>query len=69
MTKLYLYLLLVLLLYHFALAQDAWQWQNPKPQGNELQSVQALDANTFIAFGQAETKIKTTGADSILVQR
>ena len=60
MSRLYLYLLLVLLLYHLTLAQSGWEWQNPKPQGNSLSTVQALDANTFLAWGQNETQMKTS---------
>ena len=60
MEKLYLFLLLVLLLYSLTLAQDGWEWQNLTPQGNQLATVQAIDANTFMAWGQNETQMKTT---------
>ncbi|MFZ1517344.1 MAG: hypothetical protein WAU11_01135 [Ignavibacteriaceae bacterium] len=49
MLKIYLYLLFVLILYSLTLAQSGWEWQNLTPQGNQLATVQAIDANTFMA--------------------
>jgi len=40
-------------------AQSGWFWQSPVPQGNDLNSVSALDANTVIAVGDVGTVIKT----------
>src|SRR5262249_27386136 len=41
-------------------AQSPWRWQNPLPQGNELSSVVAVRADTFIAVGGAATAMSTT---------
>src|SRR5215469_10757268 len=37
-----------------------WFWQNPLPQGNNLWSVAALDASTFIAVGEFGTILRTS---------
>ena len=37
-----------------------WYWQNPKPQGNFLRSVDFVDSNTGIAIGALGTILKTT---------
>src|SRR5258707_3548577 len=39
-----------------------WQWVNPLPQGNDLQSVQSLDANTVIASSGAVIKSTNSGS-------
>jgi len=44
---------------YILIAQNGWFWQNQYPQGNHLLTVWALDQNSFIAFGQAETQMKT----------
>jgi len=41
-------------------AQFAWEWQNPKPQGNTLKDVFFTDSLTGYAVGVAGTVIKTT---------
>jgi len=41
-------------------AQFAWEWQNPKPQGNTLKDVFFTDTLTSYAVGVAGTLIKTT---------
>ena len=41
-------------------AQQAWYWQNPLPQGNDLESVHSFNQATAIAVGAAGTIIKTT---------
>ena len=41
-------------------AQFAWEWQNPKPQGNTLNDVFFTDTLTGYAVGLAGTLIKTT---------
>ena len=33
------------------LAQDGWFWQNPLPQGNNLNDLHIIDENNIIAFG------------------
>ena len=39
---------------------SGWYWVNPRPQGDYLYDVQALDAETGIAVGELGTIIKTT---------
>ncbi|NIT55319.1 MAG: hypothetical protein GWN00_03500, partial [Aliifodinibius sp.] len=39
---------------------NAWQWQNPLPQGNSLMDAFILDPNTVISVGNFGTIIKTT---------
>ena len=41
-------------------AQEGWFWQNPLPQGNNLQDIYVFDENTAIAVGNVGTVIKTT---------
>jgi photosystem II stability/assembly factor-like uncharacterized protein len=41
---------------------DDWEWQNPLPQGNDLNSVYFVDSNTGWAVGNFGTIIKTTDA-------
>jgi photosystem II stability/assembly factor-like uncharacterized protein len=41
-------------------AQQDWYWQNPLPQGNDLESVHSFNQATAIAVGAAGTIIKTT---------
>jgi photosystem II stability/assembly factor-like uncharacterized protein len=43
----------------YALSQD-WFWQNPLPQGNDLNDVHALDALTAIAAGDHASIVQTT---------
>lgn len=38
---------------------NAWEWQNPLPQGNDLEGVSAVDADTCWAVGYAGTVLKT----------
>jgi photosystem II stability/assembly factor-like uncharacterized protein len=52
-------LCLILYLADFANAQE-WQWSNPQPQGNHLQSVYFFDDNTGFAVGNMGTVLKTT---------
>jgi photosystem II stability/assembly factor-like uncharacterized protein len=37
-----------------------WEWQNPKPNGNDQNGIVALSLNTAIAFGTAGSVQKTT---------
>ncbi|MBZ0198989.1 MAG: hypothetical protein K8H86_03910, partial [Ignavibacteriaceae bacterium] len=47
-------LLGVLFATSFAFAQSFdWTWQNPKPQGNTLNTVKAISENNVLAFGQS----------------
>ena len=41
-------------------AQQAWHWQNPLPQGNDLEGVHSFNQTTAIAVGSTGTIIKTT---------
>lgn len=41
-------------------SRDGWVWQNPIPQGNELNDLYLFDENKMIAVGGAGTIIKTT---------
>jgi photosystem II stability/assembly factor-like uncharacterized protein len=52
--------ILILLLHSFAFAQNDWQWQYPKPQGNTLNDIFIFDKNTAVAVGDIGTVIKTT---------
>jgi len=49
-----------LLLFTSIQAQQAWQWQNPLPQGNDLESVYSFNQTTAIAVGAIGIIIKTT---------
>jgi photosystem II stability/assembly factor-like uncharacterized protein len=46
-------------------AQSGWMWLNPRPQGNDLFSIQMINSSTGFAAGAAGTILKTTngGAD------
>jgi photosystem II stability/assembly factor-like uncharacterized protein len=41
-------------------AQQAWHWQNPLPQGNDLEGVHSFSQTTAIAVGSNGTIIKTS---------
>ncbi len=41
-------------------AQSGWQWQNPLPQGNDLNVVKFLNINTGFAAGEKGSLVKTT---------
>ena len=49
-----------LLLLTFSLTQAQWSWQNPLPQGNDLTSVNFIDANIGWAVGDLGAIIRTT---------
>jgi photosystem II stability/assembly factor-like uncharacterized protein len=40
--------------------QSSWQWVNPLPQGNILNSVWAINVDTAFAVGDYSTILKTT---------
>jgi photosystem II stability/assembly factor-like uncharacterized protein len=42
------------------LAYSQWTWQNPLPQGNNLNCIKVIDANTCYSVGNCGTIIKTT---------
>jgi photosystem II stability/assembly factor-like uncharacterized protein len=47
------------------LAQSGWTWQNPLPQGNNLNDVQAVSTDIFYAVGDKGTVLKSvTGGAS-----
>jgi len=43
-------------------AQQGWFWQNPLPQGNDLNNVWVLDQNTIFAVGDRGTLLKSDNA-------
>ncbi|MBK9227710.1 MAG: YCF48-related protein [Ignavibacteria bacterium] len=45
------YIIILLLMTSITLAQSAWFWQNPTPQGYDIRSVTFLDSQTGIAVG------------------
>jgi photosystem II stability/assembly factor-like uncharacterized protein len=53
-------LFLVLFFSNYLLGQIKWEWKNPLPQGNLLESVQTIDANNVVAVGIAGTFMKST---------
>lgn len=56
-------ILKILILFSFPSAgQTGWSWLNPKPQGNTLRKVQALNSNLAFAIGDAGTIIRTQNA-------
>ncbi|HSW54624.1 MAG TPA: YCF48-related protein [Ignavibacteriaceae bacterium] len=51
-------------------AQEGWFWQNPLPQGNNLESICSADSNTLFAVGWYGIIIKSTdGGDNWIVQQ
>jgi len=52
--------LLVFILSISVSAQEGWFWQNPIPQGNNLNDVLIIDENTIVAVGAAGLVQKTT---------
>ncbi len=53
-------LVVLLLTFKLSFAQTGWFWQNPKPQGQTLQTVSFINANTAFAFGIDGAFLKTT---------
>ena len=41
-------------------AQSGWFWQNPLPQGNELNDIYTFDGHSAVFVGDAGTVLKTT---------
>jgi len=53
-----------------ALSDDGWNWQNPLPQGNNLNGIEVIDPATAIAVGDAGTILTTLdGGQSWVSQR
>ena len=53
----------VIILYSLtALAQEGWFWQNPLPQGNDLNDVWVLNQDIIFAVGDKGTLLKSTNA-------
>ena len=46
----------------FAQTTPEWKWIHPKPQGQYLRWIQAIDANTWVAGGEYGQFLKTTNA-------
>jgi len=46
----------------FSLYAQDWHWQNPLPQGNTLNDVEFLDANTIVAVGDNGTVVRSSDA-------
>ncbi len=60
MRNLSLLFIAFLLLQFNTLAQEGWFWQNPFPQGNNLNGICLTDANTGTAVGGDGTILRTT---------
>ncbi len=39
---------------------QSWVWQNPSPQGNNIQAVQIVDSNTIVCVGDSGAFLKST---------
>jgi photosystem II stability/assembly factor-like uncharacterized protein len=62
MKKLYLAVLLFTLQSFISAQSWEWQWQNPKPVGNNLYDIHALSSTRIIAFGAAGLVLLSTDA-------
>jgi photosystem II stability/assembly factor-like uncharacterized protein len=60
MKRLFILIGILLFIFQTTHAQFAWEWQNPKPQGNTLRDVFFNDTIIGYAVGDAGTLIKTT---------
>ena len=60
MKKICYTFLLSFLIQQFGFSQEGWFWQNPLPQGNDLNSVCFIDANVGFTVGNSGTILKTT---------
>ena len=58
--KKYMLALLIIVSISNAKAQSSWQWQNPLPQGNNLNSVTFINNTTGFAAGDVGMIMKTT---------
>lgn len=66
--KKYVTLLLgVLIITSMTIAQSfEWEWQNPKPQGNTLNTVKALSEDVVLAFGQSGVYLNSNDGGTTL---
>lgn len=55
-------LTLFILITNYCYSQSGWFWQNPLPQGNDLQSVKFLNSETGFSVGSNGTVIRTTNS-------
>lgn len=62
MKKIYAFVLLFIINISTVSAQGTWKWQNPLPQGNNLNSVTFINSSTGYAAGDAGMIMKTTDA-------
>ncbi len=62
MKKLYIFSFLLILSTSNVFSQSGWFWQNPKPQGNDLNCIKFINDNTGWAVGKKGTIIKTSDA-------
>lgn len=51
---------LILMFAAASFAQEGWRWQNPLPQGNDLEGIHSFNKTTAIAVGSNGTIIKTS---------
>jgi photosystem II stability/assembly factor-like uncharacterized protein len=52
--------IVLMFLISVSICAQSWQWVNPLPQGNQLNAVSFINANTGVAGGSLGTIIKTT---------
>lgn len=62
MSRIAAILILIFLLAEKGYSQQKWVWQNPLPQGNTLNAIQATDASTGYAGGADGSLIKTVSS-------
>ena len=62
MYKLYLLALIFIINFSTVSSQSSWQWQNPQPQGNNLNSVTFINSSTGYSAGDAGMIMMTTDA-------
>jgi len=60
MKKLYIFSFLLILSTSNVFSQSGWFWQNPKPQGNDLNDASFINSSTGWFAGNLGTLIKTT---------
>ncbi|GIV45293.1 MAG: hypothetical protein KatS3mg036_0111 [Ignavibacterium sp.] len=60
MKKFYPVIITLLLISEIFAQSPAWFWQNPLPQGNQLNSVAFISQNNGFAVGNYGTLLKTT---------
>ncbi len=60
MKKFYIVFLLIIIVAATATSQEDWHWQNPIPQGNELNDIWMFSSQVILAVGDIGTVIKST---------